>query len=118
MKSKKSSAKNDKSRSTGIGPRLRRWRKGHPLKASRLKAYQLAEKIKISQGSLSDIENGKSDPSASTLVNLYKYTDVNMHWLLTGEEGKFNEGEKTIPETALVINLEPGTEVTVKCNKK
>ncbi|MFT4577722.1 MAG: transcriptional regulator with XRE-family HTH domain [Nitrospinales bacterium] len=62
------------------GQRLRAWRKSVPLKL-----MQLSAKIKVSQGSLSDLENDKSLPSATTLANLSIYTDLNIYWLLTGK---------------------------------
>ena len=34
---------------------------------------------------LSDLENDKSLPSATTLANLSIYTDLNIYWLLTGK---------------------------------
>jgi len=37
---------------------------------------QLSVKIKVLQGSLSDLENDKSLPSATTLANLSIYTDL------------------------------------------
>ncbi len=46
---------------------------------------QLSRLIKVSQGSLSDLENDKSMPSATTLKNLSNYTDLNIFWLLTGK---------------------------------
>ena len=67
-----------------IGTRLREWRK-----SSGLKGYELAKNIGISQGSLSDIENNKSLPSAETLIKLYKVTEINIIWLLM-EEGPMN----------------------------
>lgn len=63
-----------------LGDRLRQWRKSVPLKA-----YQLAKKIGVSQGSLSDIENGKSLPSADTIAKLYQHTNLNIIWLLTSK---------------------------------
>jgi transcriptional regulator with XRE-family HTH domain len=62
------------------GKRLRAWRKSVPLKL-----MQLSQLIKVSQGSLSDLENDKSLPSATTLANLSTYTDLNIFWLLTGK---------------------------------
>ena len=59
--------------------RLRQWRKALPLKS-----FELAKLIRISQGSLSDIENNKSLPSADTIAKLYQHTDLNIIWLLTG----------------------------------
>ena len=63
-----------------LGSRLREWRKTLPLKS-----YQLAKLIHISQGSLSDIENNKSLPSADTLTKLFLKTDLNIIWLLTSK---------------------------------
>lgn len=63
-----------------LGSRLRQWRKTLPLKS-----YELAKLIHISQGSLSDIENNKSLPSADTLAKLYVYTNINLIWLLLGK---------------------------------
>ena len=60
-----------------LGTRLRQWRKTLPLKS-----FELAKLIKISQGSLSDIENNKSLPSADTIAKLYQYSDLNIIWLL------------------------------------
>ncbi len=70
-----------------LGRRLREWRKTLPLKA-----YELARLIRVSQGSLSDIENDKSLPSADTLAKLYQHTSVNIIWLLTGK-GSMNRTE-------------------------
>jgi len=72
-----------------LGERIRQWRKTLPLKS-----YELAKLINISQGSLSDIENNKSLPSADTIAKLYKYTDVNIIWLLTGQ-GPVKKGSGT-----------------------
>gem|GEM_PF-6996453 len=44
-----------------------------------------AEKIEISIGALSELENGISAPSARTLANLHLLTDVDIGWLLTGK---------------------------------
>ena len=63
-----------------LGTRLRQWRKTLPLKS-----FELAKLIKISQGSLSDIENNKSLPSADTISKLYLYSDLNIIWLLLGK---------------------------------
>jgi transcriptional regulator with XRE-family HTH domain len=63
-----------------LGTRLRQWRKTLPLKS-----FELAKLIKISQGSLSDIENNKSLPSADTIAKLYLYSDLNIIWLLLGK---------------------------------
>jgi len=93
----------------GAGPRIRKWRKSISLKA-----FQLAEVIKISQGSLSDIENGKSNPSAPTIVGFVRYTNINIHWMLTGEEGNIGNGEMPKQESILTINVSPGQEILIK----
>ncbi len=63
-----------------LGDRLRKWRQSVPLKS-----YELARLISISQGSLSDIENKKSLPSADTISKIYLNTNINIIWLLTGK---------------------------------
>ena len=62
-----------------LGTRLRTWRKSVGLKG-----FELASKIGISQGSLSEIENNKSLPSAETLAKFYMITNLNIVWLLLG----------------------------------
>jgi len=95
-----------------LGDRLRQWRKSVPLRG-----YQLAKKIGISQGSLSDIENGKSLPSADTIAKLYQHTNLNIIWLLTskgpirkpphtlGEEPAVNEELEAFGEDANLNEL-------------
>ena len=64
---------------TTVGKRLKSWRKH-----SMLKLVELSKKIRVSQGSLSDLEHDKSLPSATTLANLCMFSDINIYWLLTG----------------------------------
>ncbi|TDJ61182.1 MAG: XRE family transcriptional regulator [Nitrospina sp.] len=45
----------------------------------------MAQVINISQGSLSDIENGKSYPSTPTIIKIMTQTDSDIYWLLLGE---------------------------------
>ncbi len=82
------------------GQRLRAWRKSVPFKL-----MQLSAKIHVSQGSLSDLENDKSLPSATTLANLSLYTDLNIYWLLTGKgpvlKGPDPEMERTTEASQL-----------------
>ncbi len=93
----------------GAGPRIRKWRKSIPMKS-----FELAKMIKISQGSLSDIENGKSNPSAPTIVGFMKHTNINIHWMLTGKEGDIKNGEMPKQESILTINVSPGQEILIK----
>jgi transcriptional regulator with XRE-family HTH domain len=82
-----------------LGTRLRQWRKTLPLKS-----FQLAKLIKISQGSLSDIENNKSLPSADTIAKLYQYSDLNIIWLLLGKGPIIRErsGASDLDDSTLV----------------
>lgn len=68
-----------------IGHRIREFRLASGLT---LKAF--ASKIGISQGSMSDIENGKTKPSANTVVSIVQTTGINPSWLLVGEGAMFN----------------------------
>jgi len=76
-----------------IGTRLRQWRK-----LQGLKLYRFAELVKLSQGSLSDLENNISCPSARTLCGLMLFTDINIHWLILGK-GEMNRNESKAPGT-------------------
>ena len=67
-----------------MGQRLRAFRK-----ESGSKLVEFSKKIGISQGSLSDLENDNSLPSAITMLGLCENTNMNIHWLLTGK-GKKN----------------------------
>lgn len=53
---------------------------------------ELAKIIGISQGSLSEIENGKREPSAKVFYGIIKNSDIDIKWLVTG---KGKEPEKT-----------------------
>ena len=80
------------------GQRLRAWRKSVPFKL-----MELSRKIQVSQGSLSDLENDKSLPSATTLANLSLHTDLNIYWLLTGKgpvHKKLDPGIEKTTETS------------------
>ncbi|MGV7220458.1 MAG: helix-turn-helix domain-containing protein [Nitrospinales bacterium] len=77
-----------------LGTRLRKWRKTLPLKS-----YQLARLIHISQGSLSDIENNKSLPSADTIAKLYQHTRLNIIWLLLNK-GPMYRTERDVSATS------------------
>lgn len=46
------------------------------------KEYEFAKRIKISQGSLSDILNGKSWPSCPTLIKLAKFGKIKLEEML------------------------------------
>ena len=83
-----------------VGKRLRGWRK-----SSSMKLVELSSKIHVSQGSLSDLENDKSLPSATTLANLCRFADINIYWLLTGT-GDALRKSNTESDSATDVNLE------------
>lgn len=87
-------------RKIGAGPRIRKWRK-----ASGLKGFQLAKMLKVSQGSLSDVENNKSNPSAPTIVAFIQKTDIDVHWMLTGEVGDIAKGKIPATEQAILRGI-------------
>lgn len=85
-----------------IGQRVREYRL---TKGLRLKAF--AAQIGISQGSLSDIENGKTRPSANTVVSIVQSTGINPAWLLI-EEGEMFDRKRPAafdPITRKVLEL-------------
>lgn len=61
-----------------IGYRIKCIRKENNLNQS-----QFAKSIGISQGNLSEIEIGNSNPSAETLISIRAQYNVNLNWLLT-----------------------------------
>lgn len=61
-----------------LGKRLRAWRKDKGLKS-----YEVAAAIEVSQGAWSEIENGISHPSYSTLYKLiHTYPEDDMTWII------------------------------------
>ncbi len=75
----------------GCGGRIRKWRK-----AANMKSFELAAILNISQGSLSDIENNKSNPSAPTIKAFLVHTDIDICWMLTGELDYVSGKEKVV----------------------
>jgi transcriptional regulator with XRE-family HTH domain len=63
-----------------IGERIRNYRKSIDISGK-----DFAKIIGISAGSLSDIENEKTNPSSDTLSSMVRNTEINPTWLLTGE---------------------------------
>jgi transcriptional regulator with XRE-family HTH domain len=62
-----------------IGERIKHFRMN-----LRYKVGEFAKIIGISQGSLSDIENSKTKPSADTLGSIVRHTDIEPNWLIAG----------------------------------
>ena len=111
METKKASSYGVEHILPGLGTRLREWRK-----AAGLKSFELARLIKMSQGSLSDVENNKSFPSANTLAGIRKHTDMDMDYLFFGEtlNKKVKAGPQYGEEVMSVQVKEPGTYALVR----
>jgi transcriptional regulator with XRE-family HTH domain len=84
-----SQSKNTSGYPVTVGGRLKYWRK-----VSRLRLVDVAALIQVSQGSLSDLENDKSLPSATTLTGFCQKTDMNLYWLLTSEGSMVGKKEE------------------------
>ena len=63
-----------------IGQRMKVYRK-----AAKLKGYEMAALLNVSNGSYSELENSISKPSAGTFKSYCTETNINIHWLLTGK---------------------------------
>jgi transcriptional regulator with XRE-family HTH domain len=64
-----------------VGQRLR---KAITKRYGKRNEYQFAQDIGISQGSLSDIVNGRSSPSALTLLKIKENTTISINYILKG----------------------------------
>ena len=67
--------------SNDIGARLELYRRFLGLKG-----YEFCKLIGISQGSYSDLKNGKSLPSCGTIQKIIKRNQCDIIWLLTGKK--------------------------------
>lgn len=93
----------------GMGQRIRSWRKDQGIKG-----YELARRLNISSGSLSEIESGKNLPSASTLASIHVNTDLNVGYVLTGQLA----GEAVLARTLLVEVADDISHVILKRKKE
>jgi len=75
----------------GVGKRIREYRQ-----MIGLRGYQFAKVIGVSQGSLSDIENEKSLPSADTLAKIESKTALNSIWVMLGRGAMEKLNVKTL----------------------
>lgn len=66
-----------------------------------LSQVNFAKKIHISQGALSQIENGKSQISLETLYNISKELNVNCNWVVNGSGEIFYEDEPRVNGTSV-----------------
>ncbi|MEJ2005623.1 MAG: helix-turn-helix domain-containing protein [Cyclobacteriaceae bacterium] len=69
-----------------------------------------AKKIHISQGALSQIENGKSQISLETLRNISHELNVNCNWVVNGQGNIFMNGEAATskPKDVKKVVVKPG----------
>ncbi len=93
----------------GMGMRIRIWRRGQGMKAK-----ELARKLEISGGSLSEIETGKTLPSASTLASIHQNTDLNVGYVLTGEIADGKPGRKRV----LMVEVDADVDLMILKRKK
>lgn len=69
-----------------IGENVRRLRKIHNLNQ-----IEFSRLIGVSQGSLSDIEAGKSKPAIETVISIHTKFRCSLEWLLTGTNAQSSE---------------------------
>lgn len=74
-----------------IGENVKRLRKLHDLNQ-----IEFSRLIGVSQGSLSDIEAGKSNPAIETVISIYNKFGCSLEWLLTGTNARGSEGSINI----------------------
>ncbi len=72
-----------------IGENIRKLRKMEGLTQ-----IEFAKQIGISQGTLSDIEQGNCNPSVDTALSIHSRFEIDLDWLLKGEQNNTNAGQK------------------------
>lgn len=85
-----------------LGGRIRLFRKTNNYTIT-----NFSKLLDISQGSLSDIENNKTKPSANPVENLVHKTDINIYWLFTGEGEMIRGDEKGSVNNELNLDEDP-----------
>lgn len=82
-----------------IGERIKSLRKKEGLNQ-----IEFCKKIKLSQGRLSEIEQGKNNPSYDTLISVKEVFGVSLDWLVTGEYSK-TDNVDTLEDGKLQDNM-------------
>ena len=82
-----------------LGSRIAFLRKKHGFSQA-----ELAEKIGVSPGAISNYEQGKRTPSCEKLLTLSKVFDVSVQYLLSGEES-IESNSSTLPELLLQTGI-------------
>lgn len=88
-----------------LGERIREVRKNHQMNQT-----EFSNRIGVSQGTLSELEQNKYNPSLETILAIIKVFDVSAKWLLFGEtlsEGGHGEsaGQLNKIEESLIIKF-------------
>lgn len=96
---------NERDFKVGVGMRIRDYRKSRHMKGK-----DLAKVLGISQSSLSEIENGKSSPSAKTLLSFFRETDIDIIWALSGKKPEPAGPDLQWPTLVGYIELRPQTQ--------
>lgn len=60
-------------------------------KTNRLNQHEFSNLIGISQATLSELEQGKYNPSLETILSIHKVFKTNLSWLLIGDNNEDNE---------------------------
>jgi transcriptional regulator with XRE-family HTH domain len=84
--------------SATIAERLKKARKN-----MRLSTTQVFKNTGISEGNLSEWENGHCNPTVKNLLKLSKEYDVSIDWLLTGESKHHFDITKENKDTVLLL---------------
>ncbi|MEK3717416.1 helix-turn-helix domain-containing protein [Paenibacillus sp. FSL R7-0333] len=73
-------------------------------KINNLSQTNFANKIGVSQGSLSDLESGKSKPAIETVISICTVFGCSYEWVLTGREhSTIGELTATIAELLQIV---------------
>lgn len=62
-------------------------------KLNQLNQIEFSQRIGVSQGTLSELEQNKYNPSLETIQAIIKVLDVNAAWLLFGDEATLSSHE-------------------------
>jgi transcriptional regulator with XRE-family HTH domain len=92
-----------------IGENVRRLRK-----LNQYNQVEFANLIGVSQGSLSDIEAGKSKPAMDTVVSIHEKLGCSIEWLLTGKGNKNLTDSENDKSTNYFSKLTPLEDQVVK----
>ena len=61
------------------------------LRGFDMRQAELAKRIHVAQGYLSDLEHGKKEPGAAVLLAIAEQFETSIDWLLTGRSPRTDE---------------------------